>query len=309
MDFGKVNRTEDLAKINLKLPPLEERSLELLTGLKQGVTKPASPQIYVGCPLWGQKEWVGKVYPPKTQSRDYLKYYSKQFNSIELNTTFYRIPDLKTVQQWRQMVPSGFKFCPKFFQGISHENPIGSTPELAQKFAEVSLAFEETLGLSFFQLPQSFDLRQMPLLWKFMESLPRRFPLSIEFRHPSWFSQQVLNPQVYDLLQERGVASVITDTAGRRDVLHGSLTSGSVMVRFVGNKLHQSDYTRLDEWVVRLGQWLEKGLQKAYFFVHQPDDQYAPELITYFIDQLNLKLNIGLKNWVPVKPEIQFELF
>lgn len=83
------------------------------------------------------------------------------------------------------------------------------------------------------------------------------------------------------MLRNRGVSAVITDVAGRRDVCHAQLTASTVLVRFVGNSLHPSDYTRVSEWSERLKYWIESGLESAYFFTHEPDNLLAPELAAF----------------------------
>jgi uncharacterized protein YecE (DUF72 family) len=303
MDFGKVHSIRTLEQINFEFPPVEARVVELLK--KKGTDHFHRPQIFVGCPIWGKKEWVGKVYPPGTSNRDFLKFYSQQFNSVELNTSFYRIPDLATVDSWKQSVSKNFQFCPKFFQGISHQNLL-ETQKLTQLFCDSVTELKENLGLSFLQLPQHFSIQHGGGLKKWVEFLPRGFPLAIEFRHSSWFENQKLHPRVAEWLEGQGISMVITDVAGRREVFHNSLTTPQVLVRFVGNGLHESDFSRLDRWVIRIGEWLNLGLKTLYFFVHQPDDTVAPDAVHYFIEKLNSRLGLSVQNWSTVESQQEF---
>jgi uncharacterized protein YecE (DUF72 family) len=307
MDFGKVNHPD---RIRFELPPLEKRSTDFLSSLSRDRGEGTHSFAWIGCPVWGRKEWIGKVYPDGTSSRDFLKYYSQQFNSVELNTTFYRIPDSETVQSWRKTVPSSFRFCPKVFQGISHQSSLVSAQAWTHSFCNAALQFEENLGVSFLQLPQDFDVSQLGVLVRWFQYLPKNFRLAVEFRHSSWFENQSLRPRVFDALASRGIGTVITDTAGRRDVLHGSVTSSFSFVRFLGNQLHPSDYLRIEDWIDRIGEWKEAGLKELYFFMHQPDDADAPELISDLIQKLNRKYGWALPNWKPVDSSpAQYSLF
>ena len=86
------------------------------------------------------------------------------------------------------------------------------------------------------------------------------------------------------------MGAVITDTAGRRDCAHMQPTIPKAFIRYVGNSLHPSDYSRTDAWVNRMQHWLDKGLQELYFFMHMHDETYSPELTVYLVDQLNASL-------------------
>ena len=95
--------------------------------------------------------------------------------------------------------------------------------------------------------------------------------LAVEVRHPDWFAQKNTKKELLDMLESLGRTAVISDVAGRRDVLHMRLTSGTAFIRFNGHNLHHSDFTRIDTWIERLDAWLKKGLREIYFFMHQPD--------------------------------------
>jgi uncharacterized protein YecE (DUF72 family) len=306
LDFGKLS---SISHVNFKLPDDGSGNARLLaqySGL-QSERNPA--QIFVGAPVWSQKEWVGQIYPLGARPQDYLKYYSQQFNTIELNTTHYRIPDSETIENWRNVSAPGFKFCPKFPQTISHDRMLRDCQELTDSFCRSVLGLGERLGPCFLQLPPNFAPTQLPVLKSFFSSLPRGFKLAVEFRHPDWFSQGMLKLEAARLLESFGVIALITDVAGRRDVLHMCLTAPAVMVRFVGNSLHPTDFSRIDAWIGRLKQWLEQGLREIYFFVHEPDNVQAPELIRYVIQELNARCELQLKQWTEMNQGSQLSLF
>ena len=311
MDFGKLNNVN---KIDFTLPNDAPQNKIILEKYKNSSND--FPKIYVGCPVWSNKEWRNKIYPVNAKTEDFLKYYSSQFNSIELNTTHYNFADEATIQKWKTSVnhkdsKQNFRFCPKFPQPISHEKIfLKDAKTLSDSFCANIRSFRENLGLSFLQLPPTFEPKHLDFLAHFLADFPADIPLAIEFRHADWFRDDEFS-KATDLLEKYNISMVITDVAGRRDVLHQTITNDKIMVRFVGNtttntpndkySLHLTDYFRIDTWVKRLCIWIEQGLREIYFFCHEPDNNISsPELAVYFIKQLNSALKNPLK--IPLLP-------
>ncbi|MBX2871899.1 MAG: DUF72 domain-containing protein [Saprospiraceae bacterium] len=286
MKFGKL---PDISDVDFSLPtdPAENAS-----ALAHGKESDEALAVYVGCTGWSMPEWVGKVYPPGTRSKDFLEAYGKQFNTIELNTTHYRIPTLELIQRWYASTPADFKFCPKIPQSISHSRNLGLGGEQIPMFCEGVQALEEKLGCCFMQLPPYFGLDRLGTLETFLTAFPSHIPLAIELRHESWFKDQESSRGLFELLAKTNTSTVLTDVAGRRDVLHMRLTNGIGMTRFVGNDLHPTDYERIDEWVARLRLWRDQGLKEMYFFTHEPDNLKAPELADYLVRLLKKEAGI-----------------
>jgi uncharacterized protein YecE (DUF72 family) len=277
MEFGKIS---DLTSVDFALPPDRPATADTLAGLPP---RNGPPALYFGCTGWAVREWVGTWYPTGTKATEYLSWYGRQFDTIELNTTHYRIPAPEQVAQWRNAVPEGFRFCPKIPQRISHSGDLGVSSGQILQFAESALCFEEKLGPSFLQLPPTFGPERLSALERFLRTFPvTQVPLAVEFRHPDWFAARA-GETGFDLLREKGVSTVITDVAGRRDVLHQNLTTGSVLIRFVGNELHPTDIRRADDWNTRLADWFARGLREAFVFVHQPDNRMAPAMAAQWI--------------------------
>jgi uncharacterized protein YecE (DUF72 family) len=302
MDFGKL---KDISKVNFSLPSDHPDSLTLL---KRSGTY-IKPQIYIGLPVWVNKSWVGKIYPAGISEKDSLLWYGKQFNTIELNSTHYHIPSPDLIERWRRTVPVGFKFCPKFPQLITHEAALRNTQDVTAAFCNAIAGLEENLGTSFIQLPPHFAPKQLKDLDAFLKFIPESIPVAVELRHPDWFMDNVASLELFDVLEKHTVGTVLTDVAGRRDVLHMRLTTPAAMIRFVGNGLHPTDYTRIDDWVQRLKVWFDNGLQQLYFFVHEPDNTLAPELETYLVQQLNKVCGFDLKVPKKIVQPVQGELF
>jgi uncharacterized protein YecE (DUF72 family) len=297
MEFGHL---ASLDGVDFSLPPGDPRSDATLAAA------PRTPaRVHVGATGWTTKEWQGRVYPRGVAASDQLGWYGRQFNSIELNTTWYRTPDAETVRRWREAVPEGFRFFPKFPQEASHDTS-GAALASARRFCEVIRVLGDRLGRSFVQLPPSFGPDEAPRLDALLAAID--VPVAVEFRHPRWFESNRLSPRAFELLATRRAAAVITDVAGRRDVVHGSLPVPAVMIRFVGNALHPTDFARLDGWAQRLASWLSRGLEELAFFGHQPDNVLAPELCNALVERLNATAGTGLRPWTPPAPRGQLSL-
>jgi len=303
MDFGKL---QDISGVNFSLAEDTDRNKQIL----QYGASPEKLKVYIGSARWGERNLLGKLYPAATPSSDFLYYYSRQFNTVELNTTHYRIPTTDMVEQWREKASPDFRFCPKIPQVISHRKDFGRSINATPDFLEALYAFGEQLGISFMQLPPTFSPhREGKALFSYLQDWPQDLPLAIEFRHPDWFSDPRISRRAFDLLQEYGLSTVITDTAGRRDAVHMQVTNPRQAVRFVGNSLHPTDFSRLDRWVERIGRWLDYGLKELYFFVHQPEEYLCVELAVYLIHQMNQRLDLNLQPPKPVNKGIQKSLF
>lgn len=306
MEFGAVQPSE-LSRIDFSDVPDDERTIALLKARHTG--RSDELRVGVGCPVWSVKDWVGKVYPRGSETNEFLFHYSHQFTSIELNTTHYRIPDDATITRWRTQTPEEFRFNPKFPQEVSHRQPLSSRVDVALQFIKAVERLEDRLGISFLQMPPTFSPHDLDELRRFLGRLPKDFALAVEVRHPDFFKDHRLATSYYDLLEKLGKHTVITDVAGRRDVLHTSLTSGRCLVRFIGNDLHPTDLVRIEHWTDRLSRWIDLGLEQVEFFMHQPEDRNAPDAVVHFVDSLNLKAKLNLKKWKPENKGEQLGFF
>jgi len=286
MEFGRVDNLKD---IDFHLPP-EPQANEIFLA-KQGCSD-SRLHLYIGCTGWGVKEWVGYVYPKGTKPADFLKYYTRQFNSIEHNTTHYRIPNPETVVKWREESLPDFRFCPKIPQAISHSRHLGLESNQIYLFCHAIRHLEDKLGACFLQLPPHFGPDRLGQLAAFLHQFPAEIPLAVEVRHPAWFKVKENTARLFDLLEQHAVGAVITDVAGRRDVLHLHLTAPFSMVRFVGNNLHSSDFQRLEEWACLLKRWQAQGLKSMYFFTHEPDSMAAAKAAAWFSFKFESEANI-----------------
>jgi len=281
MEFGKLS---DLNGVHFTLPPDPPGNAAVLTKKKTAGPGAAQKTAYIGATGWAMPEWKGKVYPAKAKTTDFLHHYARQFNTIEMNTTHYRIPSAAMVEKWYGQSAADFRFCPKVLQRISHGADLGAGNLLTAEFCASLSGLKEKLGPCFIQLPPYFGAAKLGVLESFLKTFS--LPLAVEVRHGSWFESPSNAEKLFSLLEEYGVSTVITDVAGRRDVCHQRLTTERVLVRFVGNNLHPTDFTRLDDWARRLESWFAQGLSEVYFFTHEPDNLLAPDLAVYLFEKL-----------------------
>ena len=302
MDFGRL---PDLRYVDFRLPPDHPDTARVLAR----AAAPTPPALFVGCPIWTNKEWLGSYFPLGAKEPDFLKYYAQQFNSIELNTTHYRIPDAPTGRRWREAVGPGFRFCPKLPRSISHERELYNTDALALSFTRAVRELGDNLGTCFLQLPPHFGPESLPRLERFLLDWPAAMPLAVELRHPRWFADQELANSVFATLEALGKTLVITDVAGRRDVLPQRLTTPTAFLRLNGHGLIPSDYTRADAWAERLAQWYAQGLHTAYVFIHQKDVRHAPVWAQHFLARMRELTGIAVAPPRLIPQQVQGSLF
>ena len=297
MDFGRL---ADISQVDFRLPDVDLLSEAFLATIP---VRAGKPRVYAGPTGWAMPRWVGRWYPPGTPGKDFLKHYSRQFNTVEHNSTFYAIPDIATVQRWKEDTSDDFLFCPKVPQAISRAIDLGVKGSDLPLFLQNIGMLGEKLGCCFIQLPPQFHTGSLSKLETFLRAWDDKIPLAVEARHASFFDNSLQSRAFFNTLQYHRKTAVITDVAGRRDILHQKLTSERVVIRFVGNGLHQTDYERINDWVQRLKIWFEWGLHEVFFFVHQPDNLLAPELTLYLAEQIERTFAAELRIPSVCKPE------
>ena len=248
MKFGQV---EDPSLIDFTLPKDDAKTKEILEKNKSGLQN-----ISVGCAKWNKTDLKG-FYPKGT--KDELTYYATQFNSIELNATFYSLPSPEQVLTWKEKTPADFKFFPKITNTVSHFRRLINVDDVVTQYATSMLNFGDQLGMVFLQLHDNFKPKDYDRIEKFVKSWPMEIPLAIELRSTEWFEEENFE-KVSALFEENNITNIIVDTAGRRDMLHMRLTTDSAFIRYVGANA-ESDYERLDDWLERIKIWKNQGLK------------------------------------------------
>jgi uncharacterized protein YecE (DUF72 family) len=217
-------------------------------------------RILVGTSGWSYKEWKGSFYPPKLPAEEMLRFYAGRFPTVEVNNSFYRIPAERVLATWAEQVPETFRFVLKASRRVTHNNRLADEDGSLSYFLRAVNPMGDRLGPTLFQLPPTFK-KDLDRLGNFLALLPRRWVAAIEFRHPSWFVDEV-----YDLLRARDVALVAVDedeTEGKGSPLVPTASWGYL-------RLRRSAYDRaaLESWATRIGgsPWSE-----AYVFLKHED--------------------------------------
>lgn len=248
--------------------------------------------FWIGCALWGYKEWVGTLFPAGSRSSDFLQLYSDRFTSVEGNTTFYSVPDEKTVLRWAQETSPGFKFCPKLPKQLTHKGLLTPNVGDTQKFIERMQNLGDRLGPIFAQLPPSYSPSQWVDLKQFLSHLPtHEVELALEVRHLDWF-QPPFSQHLSELLTDLGIGRVLLDTRPIYDVpdnpqlaseqkkprvpVEFSVTAQFSLIRYISHPNWEMNLIFLQDWLNVLEQWLQQGVQ-VYFFVHCPLEQRSPD--------------------------------
>jgi uncharacterized protein YecE (DUF72 family) len=164
------------------------------------------PKIWIGTSGYNYPEWKGSFYPEKMKPADMLPYYAAQFDSVEINYTFYRMPNAKTIEGWAAATPADFRFVLKAPKRITHEKRLKDFGDSLAVFVRLASGLEGRLGPLLFQLPPNLK-KDLPRLEAFLDELPDAAKAAFEFRHESWFDEDVLAA-----LRARGAALCIADS-------------------------------------------------------------------------------------------------
>jgi uncharacterized protein YecE (DUF72 family) len=226
-----------------------------------GSSKNAKPAS-IGCSGWNYRDWRETVYPKGLPARRWLEHYATLFRTVEVNNTFYRLPNISAVEGWAEQTPDDFIFTVKASRYLTHMKRLTDMSAGVERFYEriEPLIAARKLGPVLWQLPANFH-RDDERLASAIERLPAGRHC-FEFRHPSWFT-----PEIYDLLRARGIALVIGDHPERPFQTH-ELTADWTFIRFhYGHRGRGGNYSRseLDMWKRRIAAWGNEVEVFAFF--------------------------------------------
>ena len=235
----------------------------------------------IGCSGWNYDDWRGRLYPPGVPKRRWLEVYAEHFDTVEVNTTFYRLPKREAVAAWAEQTPEGFEFAVKASRYLTHIKRLTDVGEGVSRFFEriEPLIEAAKLGPVLWQLPANFH-RDDERLAGWLAALPLG-QHTIEFRHPSWFV-----PEVMDALRAARVALTIGDHPTRPFQSYEA-TADWRYVRFhYGSRGRRGNYsaTEIETWARRIAQWRRREDVYAYF--NNDWNGYAPANATALITRL-----------------------
>lgn len=229
-------------------------------------------RVAVGTSGYAYKEWKGSFYPADLKADEMLRFYGTQFRTVEINNTFYRMPSEKLLLGWSQQVPDGFTFVLKASQRITHQKRLKDANEEVGYFLRTASVLGEKLGPTLFQLPPNFK-KDLARLKDFLALLPRRWRAALEFRHASWYDDEV-----YEALRAHNAALCAADTDEEDAKLVATADWGYLRLRRMAY-----DETQLRGWAERIGQqpWTD-----AFVYFKHEDEATGPKLAAQFIQLL-----------------------
>jgi uncharacterized protein YecE (DUF72 family) len=260
---------------------------------------------YLGCPVWACEKWHGSLYTRNARQSEWLGEYSRVFNTVEGNSTFYGLPSHDTIRRWADSVEEGFRFALKFPRSISHEKRLLEAEKETEAFLEILeiLTGAGRLGPAFLQLPNGFSGHHTEDLVRYLEQLPPHFQYAVELRHHDFFDGGKAELQLNRSLAELQIDRVILDSRslfsappedeferisqGRKPQLpvRPVLTGTHPLLRLIG----RDDIRRVAPWILEwsrtVAKWIHGGLT-PYIFTHTPDERFAPQLARMFHDEL-----------------------
>lgn len=251
----------------------------------------------IGCPVWACKEWTGIVYPRSASSSQYLNWYSRHFNVVEGNSTFYGLPSRDQFQRWCDESISGFEFSFKFPREISHDRELVDCERPLLEFLDRLAVLRERgrLGPTFLQLGPQFSGLRFDSLRAFLDRLPKEWPWAVEVRHQDWFDESNFEPRLDDLLHRLQIDRVLFDsrplysrtaddpiekisqTRKPQSPYRDTVTHHRPMVRLIGRNQPDQVTEYWQAWSITICDWIDRGLRPCVF-THAPDDAVAPKL-------------------------------
>ena len=232
-------------------------------------TDTTAPQYYIGCSGWHYDHWRSLFYPLELPKPEWLRFYAKQFNTVELNSSFYQLPSEKTFKRWRESTPDSFIFAVKVSRFITHIKRLRNSEIALKNFLSRAAILQNKLGPILYQLPPSMK-RNDEMLCEFLALLPRCYRHVFEFRHESW-----LNASIFNILRRYNIGLCVFDMP---DIDCPLITTSDVAyVRFHGSqKLYSSRYSdkELSQWsqdIIQLG----KNVKAIYVYFNNDVEAFA----------------------------------
>ena len=257
---------------------------------------------YIGTMGFSYQDWAGAFYPKGLSGRDYLSYYSRIFNAVEIDSTFYGTPRRESVMRWKEATPDGFRICVKVPRSITHDAKLIDVYNEMVAFIDTVRLLDEKLGVILLQFPPSYMNSKINQVEGFIEDLPKEFNFAVEFRHRSWYV-----PRTGEMLARHNICWAATEFEGVPKEVE--LTSDILFIRFVGQhgrfRLHDREQIEVSPQLKWWWGWIQSKIdrvQAIYCFFNDDFSGHAPAAAN------KLKSIIGLP---VVKPDLpkQMRLF
>lgn len=204
--------------------------------------------ILIATQGWNYSAWVGPFYPRGTRADEFLPLYARAFRGVEVDSTFYAIPDRRAVRSWAERTPADFTFALKMPREVTHDLRLRNAERVTHDFLDRAQELGAKLGPVLLQLPPDFGPDELPALEELVPALPRELRFAIEVRHSRWMRDDVL-PRLLELLANYGLALALSDGKWiRRETmleLAERPTAGFLYVRWMGPDRDITDYSHL----------------------------------------------------------------
>lgn len=244
-------------------------------------------ELRIGTSGWNYPDWIGNFYPEATRPVNYLRYYSRSFTTVELDTTFYMVPTCDIVRRWAEKVTSNFVFAAKFPRKITHEKRFEHCASDVHEFIEAVSQLEVRLGPLLIQLPYGFKATEFETLRRFLGELPPGYRYALEAQHRSWFTHSF-----FELLKDINISIVHFEHPFLPRIR--DITSDFVYIRWLGDRqmapksferptIDQSE--KLSYWAKRIQLMLERGLD-VYGYFNNNFTGHAPSAVWHLEDLL-----------------------
>jgi uncharacterized protein YecE (DUF72 family) len=228
-------------------------------------------KLHVGTSGYSYKEWKGNFYPEDLPAKEMLSYYSRRLPAVEINNTFYRLPQPSMIENWKAQVPAQFRFSIKATQRITHIKRLNNVADETKYLLETAALLEERLGVVLFQLPPNMK-KDAGRLKTFLELLPADTRTAFEFRHETWFDEET-----FGLLREQDCALVVSDT-DEKPLTEIISTASWGYLRLRRTAYEERDLT---EWLKRVR---DQKWKDAFVFFKHEDEGVGPKLAAQFIE-------------------------
>jgi uncharacterized protein YecE (DUF72 family) len=227
--------------------------------------------LYVGTSGYAYKEWKGSFYPEDLPDKQMLRYYGERFRSVEINNTFYRMPKVSVLEAWADEVPVDFKFVIKASQRITHYQRLKGADDAVAYLLEVSGVLQARLGPLLFQLPPNLK-KDASRLRDFLALLPPHRRAAFEFRHQSWFDEEI-----FALLHDHQAVLCLAEAENDLDIPFVSTADWGYL------RLRRPDYgdSELNTWAQRV---LQQNWREAYAFFKHEDEGKGPKMAQRFLE-------------------------
>lgn len=248
--------------------------------------------VRIGCISWTYPDWQGSFYPEGTKSSEYLSLYSKVFDIVEIDSTFYRTPYASTVKQWKDRTPPDFLFSAKLPKRITHDSRLKDVSNYLKSFETMIKALGAKLACIIAQMPPNFKFEKgFELLSKFLEDVDPTIRYAIEFRDATWFREET-----YNLLKKKNVALAWSVTQSVKEKTIPVVTSDFLYLRFMGQfgEFPKFDHVQREKTSI-LNEWLEdlknapNSVERAYVLMSNHFEGFAPSTANSFRKLLDIQ--------------------